>query len=71
MIVQDLKEKAVDDDDIQDYVRPWRGLKDEEVYEIYERAKVLLQNSWVGDGDVGFPITLYKIFEAKLRSKNT
>ena len=28
---QDLKEKAMDDDDIQDYVRPWKRLTDEEI----------------------------------------
>ena len=28
---QDLKEKTMDDDDIQDYVRPWKRLTDEEI----------------------------------------
>ena len=27
----DLKEKVMDDDDIQDYVRPWKRLTDEEI----------------------------------------
>jgi hypothetical protein len=52
---------------------PWVGLTDEEVNTIYEQAEVLVNNSWVGDGTVGlmFPITLYKMFEAKLKGKNT
>ena len=61
-----------DDDDIQDYVRPWIGLTDEEVNTIYEQAEVLVHDSWVGNGTVGlmFPIALYKMFEAKLKEKN-
>ncbi len=31
LTAQDLKEKAMDDDDIQDYVRPWKRLTDEEI----------------------------------------
>ena len=53
--------------------RPWVGLTDEEVNTIYEQAEVLVHDSWVGNGTVGlmFPITLYKMFEAKLKEKNT
>ena len=52
--------------------RKWVGLTDEEVNTIYEQAEVLVNNSWVGDGTVGlmFPITLYKMFETKLKDKN-
>jgi hypothetical protein len=62
-----------DDDDIQDYVRPWVWLTDEEVNTIYKQAEVLVHDSWVGNGTVGlmFPITLYKMLEAKLKEKNT
>jgi hypothetical protein len=53
--------------------RTWVGLTDEEVNTIYEQAEVLVNDSWVGNGTVGlmFPITLYKMFEAKLKEKNT
>jgi hypothetical protein len=52
--------------------RPWQGLTDEEVNAVYEQAEVLVHDSWVGSGTVGlmFPITLYKMFEAKLKEKN-
>ena len=55
------------------YATPqWVGLTDEEVNTIYEQAEVLVNDSWVGNGTVGlmFPITLYKMFEAKLKEKN-
>ena len=53
--------------------RAWIGLTDEEVNTIYEQAEVLVNDSWVGNGTVGlmFPVTLYKMFEAKLKEKNT
>ena len=53
--------------------RTWVGLTDEEIYAIYGQAEVLVHDSWVGNGTVGlmFPITLYKMFEAKLKEKNT
>ena len=61
------------DDDTQVYAVPWQGLTDEEINAIYEQAEALVHDSWVGSGTVGlmFPITLYKMFEAALRSKNT
>lgn len=51
----------------------WVGLTDEEVNTIYEQAEVLVNDSWVGNGTVGlmFPVTLYKMFESKLKEKNT
>ncbi len=53
--------------------RKWQGLTDEEVNAVYEQAEVLVHDSWVGSGTVGlmFPITLYKMFETKLKEKNT
>jgi hypothetical protein len=47
-----------DDDDIQDYVRPWKGLTKEEVELL----------SYVAEGNTWIAIELA---EAKLRSKNT
>ena len=62
-----------DDDDTQVYAVPWQGLTDEEINAIYEQAEALVHDSWVGSGTVGlmFPITLYKMFEAALKKKNT
>jgi len=48
-----------EDDDIQDYKRPWVGLTDEE----YQQLLV--------EHDDGGLITFYNLVEAKLRSKNT
>lgn len=47
-----------DDDDIQDYVRPWRGLTDEEQLEIYK------QHSMDGWG------SFYRAIEQALKEKN-
>jgi hypothetical protein len=54
-------------------LRTWVGLTEEEINAVYEQAEVLVHDSWVGNGTVGlmFPIMLYKMFEAKLKEKNT
>ena len=49
------------DDDIQDYVRPWRGLTEDEVIELLP----------VGDWEVESTLELAKVIEAKLRERNT
>ena len=50
-----------DDDDIQDYVRPWVGLTDDDRYAARAGA-------WYMDS---FDIDVYtKIIEAKLKEKN-
>jgi hypothetical protein len=48
-----------DDDDIQEYVRPWKGLTDDEVYRI---AFELEGEHWRKIADA---------IEAKLKEKNT
>ena len=53
--------KRVDDDDIQDYVRPWVGLTDEEIAEI--RLKTF--------DAVATNHEVYRAIEAKLKEKNT
>jgi hypothetical protein len=61
-----------DDDDIQDYKKPWVGLTDEEVYEIYEATERLVGEHWDGGGTIlMFPTTLYEAFETKLKARNT
>jgi len=53
--------------------KTWVGLTAAEVDGIYEQAETLVHDSWAGNGTVGlmFPITLYKMLEAKLKEKNT
>jgi hypothetical protein len=54
-----------DDDDIQDYVRPWVGLTDEEMDAIYE-----LHHNQYGEcesANLGYE----RAIEAKLKEKNT
>lgn len=48
-----------DDDDIQNYVKPWVGLTDEEYQEILVKHN---------DGGL---ILFYNLVEAKLKDKNT
>ena len=50
-----------DDDDIQDYVRPWVGLTDDEIKEL--RLKTL--------DAVATNYEVYRVIEAKLKEKNT
>ena len=52
----------VDDDDIQDYVRPWLGLTDEEIL----RFQDIVPNT-LGYDLIAFARTI----EAKLKEKNT
>lgn len=52
--------RKLDDDDIQDYVRPWVGLTDEEI----ERACVPLGAAMLSFTEVA------RAIEAKLREKN-
>jgi hypothetical protein len=59
---QGMCQKTVEnDDDIQDYKKPWVGLTDAEQQELYD--------AWIkiGDGWGSF----YALIEAKLKEKNT
>ena len=53
-----------DDDDIQEYVRPWKGLTDEEVHECYESVMFNLDIE-------PSRVLVYQAIEAKLKEKNT
>ena len=55
--------RKLDDDDIQDYVRPWVGLTDEEVSEIID-AEIGFNSCW------GPEETFARAIEAKLKQKN-
>ena len=53
--------KMLDDDDIQEYIRPWKGLTNEEIAEI--RLKTF--------DAVATNHEVYRAIEAKLKEKNT
>ena len=54
-----------DDDDIQDYVRPWVGLTYEDMIEVWN--KLYKERTDV----MPLPTTFDKAIEAKLKEKNT
>lgn len=56
------KPSRIDDDDIQDYVRPWVGLTDEEIL----KNQDIVPNSYSLD-----LIEFARAIEAKLKEKNT
>jgi hypothetical protein len=55
---------TVEDDDIQDYKRPWVGLTDEEVLEIIDDV-IGFNSCWGPEEDFA------RAIEAKLKGKNT
>ena len=57
-----------DDDDIQNYVRPWRGLTDEEIEDAIDDGFAFGLN----DGNVSneYVIRYVRAIEAKLKEKN-
>lgn len=55
-----FEKRKDDDDDIQDYVRPWVGLTEEEQHQLWRQ--------WVASMD-GWG-SFYRAIEAKLREKN-
>jgi hypothetical protein len=56
------KQKKIDDDDIQEYKKPWVGLTDEEI-----------SNCWISPVASGTftKRNVYEAIEAKLRERNT
>jgi hypothetical protein len=52
-----------DDDDIQDYVRPWVGLTDEEITELHHEIKVRLMGTYKTED-------IYRAIEKALKEKN-
>ena len=60
-----------DDDDIQDYKKPWVGLTDEEILDVnMSTVTKLIDEPIVCDTDHNI-IQLGKAIEAKLKEKNT
>jgi len=61
-----------EDDDIQDYKKPWVGLTEDEVDEIYTSVQEEVNRHWdKGGTTMMFPFTLYKAIEKALKEKNT
>jgi hypothetical protein len=61
-----------EDDDIQDYKKPWVGLTEEKVDEIYTSVQEEVSEHWdKGGTTMMFPITLYKAIEQALKERNT
>jgi len=61
---REAKMRALEDDDIQDYVRPWVGLTE------LERAEIANLKWW--DWEDSFDIQGFaRAIEAKLKTKNT
>jgi len=58
------KPSRIDDDDIQDYVRPWVGLTSEEIDQGLLRSDYALQNAHAWRAGVVFAMT-------QLKGKNT
>ena len=58
-----------DDDDIQEYVRPWRGLTDQEIEDAIDDGFAF----GLDDGNVSnqMVIRYVRVIEAKLKEKNT
>jgi hypothetical protein len=65
------KPRYEEDDDIQDYKKPWVGLTEEKVDEIYTSVQEEVNRHWdKGGTTMMFPITLYKAIEQALKEKN-
>ena len=58
-----------DDDDIQDYVRPWRGLTDQEIEDAIDDGLAF----GLDDGNISNQavIRYVRVIEAKLKERNT
>ena len=66
------KEMTEEDDDIQDYKKPWVGLTEDEVDEIYTSVQEEVNRHWdKGGTTMMFPFTLYKAIEKALKERNT
>jgi hypothetical protein len=66
------KEMTEEDDDIQEYKKPWVGLTEDEVDEIYTSVQEEVNRHWdKGGTTMMFPFTLYKAIEKALKERNT
>jgi hypothetical protein len=65
--------KAEEDDDIQDYVKPWVDLTEEELYEIYDASDDGSSPCGVcgACSKCKIEVSIARAIQSKLRSKNT
>ena len=59
-----VKMRVFDDDDIQEYKKPWRGLTDEEIAELHNELKVRLMGTFKIED-------IYRAIETKLKGLNS
>jgi hypothetical protein len=66
---KEIMNKKNENDDIQDYVRPWVGLTDQEIEDAIDDGFAFGLN----DGNVSneYVIRYVRVIEAKLKEKNT
>ena len=66
---REIMNKKNEDDDIQEYVRPWVGLTDQEIEDAIDDGFAFGLN----DGNVSneYVIRYVRVIEAKLKEKNT
>ena len=68
--------KDDDDDDIQEYKKPWVGLTDDELKEIQFSTDTQVEYVTYDEGEYGieidiFPENFARAIESKLKEKNT
>jgi hypothetical protein len=63
-ISREIRRNAAEDDDIQDYKKPWVGLTDEEIADCAEKMEA-------SDPTDSFWREFFRGIEAKLKEKNT
>jgi hypothetical protein len=59
-ISREIKRNAAEDDDIQDYVKPWVGLTDKEIEELRLKTNDAIATNY----------EIYKAIETELKRKN-
>jgi len=66
---REIMKKHNEDDDIQEYVKPWVGLTDQEIEDAIDDGFAFGLN----DGNVSneYVIRYVRVIEAKLKEKNT
>ena len=74
--VQETDKSIHDDDDIQEYKKPWVSLTDEEIAEIQYSTGTQVEYELFDEGEYGTEINIYpekfaRAIEAKLKEKNT
>lgn len=61
----------MDDDDVQDYVRPWKGLTDEELLKAYGWKLASGAPNWLLEEAKQELLGALRKVEAKLKERNT